>query len=130
MDKIFKWLEVSVLSIAAIFAPIKTLLLTTAVMIILDLITGVIAAHKRGEPITSAGLRRTISKIFVYEAALMIAYLGETYMSDILPFVKLASGMIAMVEIKSIYENLSTFTGAPAIKAIIDKLGSANEENK
>ena len=127
MDKLIKWAEALGLSILAVFAPIQSLLLTTGVMIFADLITGIVAAKKRNEPITSAALRRTLTKIFVYESALMLAFLAEHYMSDILPFVKMASGMIAVVELKSIYENLNSISGTDMIKALIDKLGSENK---
>ena len=123
-----KWIEAAALSILAIFAPIQSVLLTTGVMIFADLITGLMAAYKRSEPITSSGFRRTLVKMFVYEAALMLAFLAEHYLSDILPFVKLASGMIALVELKSIYENLNSFSGSDLLKSLIDKLGS--ESNK
>lgn len=130
MDKILKLIEAGVLATVAIFAPIQALLLTTGVMVVVDLLSGIIAAVKRKEPITSAGLRRTISKIFVYESAIMLAYLAEHYMSDILPFVKMASAMISVVELKSIYENLSAISGGnPALKVLIDKLGSTNQDD-
>lgn len=115
---------------AAIFAPIQSLLMTTGIMIFIDFITGVLAAKKRGEPITSAGFRRSLTKIFVYEAALMLAFLAETYMSDILPFVKMAAAMISIVELKSIYENLNGISGEDLLKGLIDKLGSANQDKK
>lgn len=127
MEKLLKWTEAGVISLLAIFAPIHSLLLTTGVMIFADLFTGIIAAYKRGEKITSGGIRRTLTKMFVYEAALMLAFLAEHYMSDILPFVKMASGMIALVELKSIYENLNSISGGELLKSLIDKLGSANQ---
>lgn len=132
MNKQFaiKWFEGLLLSVFAIFAPIQSLLLTTGVMILGDLISGIWAAKKRNEPITSAGLRRTISKLFIYELAIMFAFLAEKYMSDVLPFVKLVSGMISIVELKSIYENLNAISGTELLKGIIDKLGSANQEPK
>lgn len=130
MALISKWLKASLLSMAAIFAPIQSLLMTTGIMIFIDFITGVLAAKKRGEPITSAGFRRSLTKIFVYEAALMLAFLAETYMSDILPFVKMAAAMISIVELKSIYENLNGISGEDLLKGLIDKLGSANQDKK
>lgn len=128
MSKQIVWLESIVISIASIFAPIKSILITTAVMIIGDLITGIWAAKKRDEPITSAGLRRTISKLIIYELALIFAYLGEHYMSDILPMVKMVSAMISIVELKSIYENLNSISGSDIFKSLIGKLDSANKE--
>ena len=126
MEKLIKLLEVIIISIAAVFAPIKSLLLTTGVMIFVDLISGVWAAHKRGEEITSSGIRRTVTKIFVYEAALMLAFLAETYISDVLPFIKMASAMVAITEIKSVYENLNDISGGQLLKDLIDNLGSKN----
>ena len=126
MSKPEKLIEPLMLSITAVFAPIKGLLITTAVMIAVDLITGIMAALKRQEKITSSGLRRTISKIFVYEVAIMMAYLAEHYISDILPFVKLVSAVVALVELKSILENLNTVNGDNSLKILVDKLGSTN----
>lgn len=115
------------MSLAAIFAPIQSLIVTTAVMIVIDLVTGIWAAIKRKEPITSAGLRRTVSKILVYEVAIMLAYLAEHYMSDAIPFVKMASAMVSVVELKSIYENLDGISGGDLLKSLVDKLGSKNQ---
>lgn len=128
MAKYLKVAEAFILSILAIFAPIKAMLITTGIMILADLITGVIAARRRNEEITSAGLRRSITKLVVYEAALMLAYLAEHYLSDILPFVKMASALIAVVELKSIYENLNSASGMNLLKELIDKLGSKNDD--
>jgi hypothetical protein len=128
MEHVLKYLKPFFISIVAIFAPIQSLLFTTGVMVFADLVSGILAAQKRGEPISSAGLRRSVSKILVYEAALMLAFLAEKYMSDILPFVKMASALITLVELKSVYENLSAISGNPALKVLVDKLGSANQD--
>lgn len=122
-----KWINASILSIFAIFAPIKATLLTTAVLIGVDLITGVLAARKRGEKITSAGLRRTLSKVLTYEAALCLGFITETYLSDVLPFVKLVSAVISLVELKSVYENLNTISGQDLLSTVISKIGSEND---
>lgn len=127
MEKTIKLIEAGIVTILAIFAPIQSLLLTTGVMILADLITGVIAAKKRGESINSADLRRSLTKLLVYEAALMLAFLVEHYMSDVLPFVKMASAMISVVELKSIYENLNDISGQQLLKTLIDALGSSNQ---
>lgn len=122
-----KWINASIISIFAIFAPIKATLTTTAVLILVDLIAGLLAAKKRGEKLTSAGLRRTISKVFVYELALCLGFITETYLSDVLPFVKLISAVISLVELKSIYENLNEISGQDLLGAVISKIGSEND---
>lgn len=125
---ISKWIKAGLISLVALFAPIHSLLITTGVMILVDLITGIMAARKRAEPITSSGFRRTLVKLFVYELALMLAFLAEHYMSDILPFVKMASGMISLVELTSIYENLNDISGMNLLKGLINKLGSESKK--
>jgi len=130
MDKVLKFLEAGIVSLVAIFAPVHKLLLATGAMIFGDLITGILASRKRGASITSAGLRRTLTKIVVYEAAICFAFIAEQYISDLLPFVKMASAMIAVVELKSIYENLNAISGMNLLKGMIDKLGSVNDDYK
>lgn len=116
------------ISIVAVFAPIHAILITTMVLIFMDLILGTYAAYKRGEEITSAGLRRTITKMFVYQIVLMTSFLGETYLlGGIIPVVKLVAGFIGLVEIKSLLENASSITNLD-FKSIIKKLGSKNDE--
>lgn len=115
-------------SIISVFAPIKAIILVTGILIFSDLITGIIAAHKRGEKISSAGLRRTVTKVFIYNAAIMLGFLCEQYMIDgFLPISKIAAGLISVVEMKSILENLDKINGNPVFKSLIQKLGSVND---
>ena len=107
------WLLASIISIAAVFAPIKAILLVTGVLIAADLITGILAARKRGEQIKSAGLRRTITKVLVYNSAVMLGFLMEKYMLEgFIPVSKIAAGLIFIVEGKSIFENLDVINGS------------------
>lgn len=122
-------LEPLLISIISIFSPIQSTLVATAALILVDLVTGIMASRKKGEPITSAGLRRTVSKMFVYELAIMLAYVAETYMGGgLIPMMKMASTMVAIVELKSCYENLNVIGGNEILKSLIDKLGSTNQD--
>lgn len=125
------WLTATMLSVLAIFAPIKALLLTTGIIIFADLILGIWAAHKRGESITSAGIRRTVTKLGVYNAAILLGFLIETYMLEgFIPISKIAGGLIGVVECKSIMENLNDLHGSDLFKTLIKKLGSINDEKE
>ncbi len=75
-----KYIKLLGLSILGIFAPIKPMLLAAFSLALLDLILGIMAAKKQGQRITSAGLKRTVGKIFLYELAIMVSYVGETYL--------------------------------------------------
>ncbi len=119
------------LSILAVFAPIKAIFLVTGILIFVDLLTGIIAARKRKEKVTSAGLRRTATKIFVYNLAVAVGFLVEKYMLEgFLPVSKIAAGLISVVELTSILENLNTINGHPVFKQLIEKLGSTNDKKK
>ncbi len=121
-------MEAGMISLIAIFSPIQSALITVVVLIAIDMLTGILAARKKGEPVTSAGLRRTISKIFIYEVAVMIAFITEKYLApDLLPIVKMASTMVAVVELKSVYENLNVLSGNELLRTLIDKIGSSNQ---
>lgn len=116
------------LSVLAVFLPIQSMMITVAVLIVADLVSGILASRKQGIPITSGALRRTISKLLVYELALMLGYLGEHYLiGDAIAVSKLVAGMIGVVELQSIYENLDIINGSPILASIIAKLGSQND---
>lgn len=123
------YLQALFLSTLSVFAPIKAVIVTTLVLVLADLILGVLAAKKRGELLTSAGLRRTITKIFVYETALMLAFLTEQYLTgELVPVCKIVSSFIGLVELKSCTENLNEISGGSLLKVLLEKLGSVNEK--
>jgi hypothetical protein len=96
-----------------------------------DLVTGIWAALKRGEKVSSAAMRRTVSKIFIYQLAVVSGFMLETYILEgILPVAKIVAGVIGMVEFKSILENSNHIVGGDIFKLVIQKLGSENDSNK
>lgn len=115
----------------ALLSPIHALLFSVGFLIIADLITGIWAALKRKEKISSSGMRRTISKIVVYQVAIISGFLIEQYMLEsFLPVSKIVASVIGIVELKSILENSNHILGYPLFKSIIQKLGSENDQLK
>lgn len=115
--------------IATIFAPIQNIIISVFVLILCDLVFGVMAARKRKEKITSAGIRRTVSKFFVYEIALCICFIAETYLlGGVLPVSKILAGIIGIAELKSILESLDEINGSSLLAEVIKKLGSKNDQ--
>ncbi len=121
-------LKTLVFALIAVFAPAKSIVLTSLALVVIDLITGIWAAKRRGEPITSQGLRRTLTKLAVYESALLLAFLAEQYLiSDLLPVSKIVSSYIGVVELKSVLENVNDIGGNDLLKALINKLNGPND---
>lgn len=128
MSKIIASLEALVVSALSIFAPIKTIMIVVLILILSDLVTGIMAAIKRKEPITSAALRRTVSKILAYELAIALGFVAQTYLMDgSIDVTKILSSLVGLVELKSCLENLNEVSGTDLLKSLIDKLGSTNQ---
>lgn len=119
------------ITLSAVFAPIKELIVVTVVLIIVDLITGMLAARKKGQKLSSAGIRRTFTKFTVYLTGICVGWLVEHYMLEgFMPVSKIAAGLISVIEGKSIFENLDVINGNPIFKVLVEKLGSVNDIKK
>lgn len=115
--------------IVIVLAPIKAVILTVGFLIFSDLGTGLWAALKRKEEITSAALRRTLSKLIIYQLAVISGFLIEQMiLQGEVPLVKVVAGFIGLVEFKSILENSNLILGTDLFKFLIRKIGSNNEE--
>jgi hypothetical protein len=116
------------IAVMAALAPIKPVMITVGILILSDLITGIWAAKKRGETITSAALGRTVSKMVVYQTAVVTGFLLQKYLlADAIPIVNIVGGIIGMVEFKSFIENANTIIEGDIFKDILKKLGSKND---
>lgn len=123
--------KVWIAAVVGIFAPVHAIMLVTGFLIFADLATGIMAAKKRGEKISSAAMRRTVSKILVYQLVIMSGFLVETYMvGGVIPISKIAASIIGMTELLSILENAEHIYGQPIFKKLLRMLGSENDKPK
>ena len=97
--------------IASFFIPIKGFLLFTVFVVFADTITGILAARKRGERITSKGLYRTSQKVVVYFVGIMIFEGAKNTFSLPLNITYMVAFTIATTELYSIAENIKSMTG-------------------
>lgn len=116
-------------AVLAVFLPIRATIVTVMVLTVLDLISGLVAARRRKETITSSGLKRTVVKTFVYELAVILGFLVDKYLTGgIVPVINIVGGFIGITELKSILENLEEITGLSLVKLLIDKLSQAQDQ--
>ena len=112
----------------AVLAPIKAVLIVTFLLVLADLITGVWAAVKTKQSITSAGFRRTLVKMFIYEILVITGFLVETYLTgNSVPISKLITSFIGLTETLSIIENLNIISETNLFATILAKLGAFNK---
>lgn len=123
-----EWIYKTMLVAVAALSPIHSVMITVGILISMDLVTGLWAAYKKSETITSAALRRTVSKFVIYQIAVISAFIVQKYMlADLVPASNIVAGVIGMVELKSVLENASKILGGDVFKLILDKLGSQND---
>lgn len=99
-------------------APILPACFATGILIIIDFITALIAARQNGEKINSKKMKMSIVKLAVYNSLIFSAFLCETFLFPIVPFVKISLAFLAMTEFLSISENFEKATGKSLIKYI------------
>lgn len=117
------------LVVIAVFAPMKQVFAVALTLVIADFITGVIASKKTGVPITSAGFKRTIGKVLLYQAALCVTFIVEKYLTgDLFPAAKLVGALIGLVESKSILENLDKINGSPMFNKILERIVQTRDD--
>ncbi|MGH1385139.1 phage holin family protein [Kordia sp.] len=113
----------------ALIAPIVSVMLTVAFLIIVDFITGTYAAIKKNIPITSERIGNTISKFFIYNLVVISAFLLEKYIVKEIPFMRIIAGFIAIAEIKSIMENFNEIYGINPFKALVNLIKKKSFED-
>jgi uncharacterized membrane protein len=93
------------------FLPIKHFLIFTIFVVFSDTVTGIMAARKRGEPITSKGLYRTSQKVVTYFCGIMIFHGAGITFGLPSQITYSVSFIIAATELFSISENIKSITG-------------------
>ena len=101
------------------FSPAYPIMLGIGFLVMMDFITGMVAAKKRGELITSKKMRPTVMKGFGYMASILIAFVVQKVFLTEMEVMKIVSGLIAMIELKSLDENILDITGKSVFKQFL-----------
>jgi hypothetical protein len=106
--------------VSAFFLPITGILFLIGFSILVDTITGIWKAKKLGIPITSRKLSAIISKLMLYEVAVILFYLIDRFiLNDIilvffsipLMLTKILALVLVSIETLSISENIKAVKG-------------------
>ena len=124
METWYKFFSGLLSAIAALFAPIASLMLTTLFFIGVDFITGVAADRKEAQRnhqtwyFESHKAWHTIIKLLLALTTILMAWLLDHYVLDFmnLNFSRLFTGFICGVEFWSFLENSSQLSEAPLFK--------------
>jgi hypothetical protein len=110
--------------IAAYFSPIYVVGLCILGFVFVDFITGIVAARKRKEKISSHTMKNSVIKLLCYYATLILAFVlqKEIITFDWFTAVKFTGALICIAEFKSILENMFCITGNNVFTDIFTKL--------
>ena len=119
--------------VAGFLAPAWPPIVSLVVLVIIDMRTGVKAAKKRGEAITSKCRKRSVDKAASYFYLVIAALIVEKAVLVEAPFpvplLYMASALCAAVEFKSISENVYTVTGVNLWTRVKDVLLPSKNKN-
>jgi hypothetical protein len=113
--------------LAAFFAPIYLSMFIVGLLIIGDTVTGLLKAKKLGLPITSRKLSAVLTKMLTYQLLVAISHGIEISIIDV-PILKVVMGSIALVEFKSMLENISSYLGKDVVKYILKVFNRKEDE--
>ena len=99
--------------IAIFFAALQGALLALGFLIMIDTFTGIWASVKSNgvKSVTSRKAGRIVTKLVLYPLAIVVAKVAEDYLVSSIPIVEVTTGILAVVEVKSIFENMGSILG-------------------
>ncbi len=118
LDDMWNLLKLLFLTVIMYLSPIKMFVHLVALLIVLDMVTGIIGAWKAGEKITAKRMSTTVLKIILYSIAIIATYLVQLIANEGVGFVRICALIIAATELKSIYENIGKMLGGDLFKLI------------
>jgi hypothetical protein len=113
----------------AVFLPIKELMLTIGFLVASDMVVGIWKALKLKQRIRSRRMSDTVTKLLLYQIAIMSGFLIETFIiAELIPITKLVATVIAVIEFKSIVESIESVTGKDLWSKIKTIIGRKSED--
>ena len=113
----------------AVFLPIKELMLTIGFLVASDMVVGIWKALKLKQRIRSRRMSDTITKLLLYQIAIMSGFLIESFIiAELIPITKLVATVIAVIEFKSIIESIESVTGKDLWSKLKTIIGRKSED--
>jgi hypothetical protein len=122
-------IKIWLLACFSIFLPIKPLIITVGFLCISDMVVGIWKALKKKEPISSKRMSDTITKLMLYQLAIVSGFLIEKYViEELVPITKTIGTVISIIEFKSIIESIEAVTGTSLWDKIRVIVGRKSED--
>jgi hypothetical protein len=104
-------------------------MITIGFLVGADMVVGIWKAIKLGIKIRSRRMSDSITKMLLYQLAIVSGFLIETYIIEqLIPITKLIATVVAVIEFKSIVESIEAVTGKDLWGKIKTLIGRKNED--
>lgn len=121
--------KIWLLACFSILLPIKPLIITVGFLCIADMVVGIWKAIKNKETISSKRMSDTVTKLMLYQLAIVSGFLIEKYViEELVPITKTIGTVISIIEFKSIVESIESVTGKKLLSAIKTAIGRKSDE--
>lgn len=121
--------KIWLLASLSILLPIKELMLTVGFLVGADLVVGIWKALKLKQRIRSRRMSDTVTKLLLYQVAIISGFLIEKYViTEMLPIAKLVGTVIAIIEFKSIIESIEAVTKQDIWSRIKSLIGRKSDD--
>jgi len=121
--------KIWLLASLSVLLPIKELMLTIGFLVFADLVVGLWKAMKLKQRIRSRRMSDTVTKLLLYQLAIISSFLIEKYViTEMLPIAKLVGTVIAIIEFKSIIESIEAVTKQDIWSRIKSLIGRKSDD--
>lgn len=113
------------------FSPLKGFALALILAVVIDFVSGIWAAKKRGEKIRSHVMRNSVTKLLCYSLTIIFCWViqKEVFIFEWAKIVNLATALIVLSELKSILENFGNITGNKVFNRIFKAINNLFKKN-
>lgn len=126
-DTFLKNGEAILVASLAVFAPIKSAVIVAVLAVIVDFITGILAARKQKIEIKSSKMGVTLSKLVIVLTSIVMSFLIQTYLlQDAFPLTTWVSSLIGTKLAFSIFENINVLSDDKFFTDVLTRLVSMN----
>jgi phage-related holin len=129
LDFAARALKSAITVLLAFLAPVQGIVVGTIALVTLDAITGVWAALRARQRITSFRLSRSVAKLVVYFTLILLGRVLSGLFNTPYPVAEMISAFISLTESLSILENLNKLSKSPIIDRLIDMLKRKADDN-
>lgn len=119
MEHVYNWLTALAFGFLGYFEPMRGVVHVMVAAIVIDMITGIWAAVRRGEGLKSCKLWQTGRKLLLSIVVVVLFYAMDQEMSvDVFQLHKVAAWLITGFEMWSILENAAQISDHPVFRII------------